>query len=176
MKNPKRFSSKSTKSEKQKMKQLNDFRKFIRLLSSNISKDSSGQISLEFLILLAAFLSMLALFVPILNNAYELGKFGLESINAKNFSQNFRQKIEQLSILGNNSKFEIEANPSTEWKINSSGKKFFIKLGNNFLNEEKVFSEELPIEIDFPSESIFEKTVFVLKKIDGNISIKNNNP
>ncbi len=149
MTNPKKYSMKSKKSEK-------------------------GQISLEFLILIAAFLSAMLLFVPIANKAYNLGIFGIESAKAKNFTKELKQKIEEMNFLGNNSRIEIAANPATEWIVSIENKKIKIKIKNDFLEEEKTIEEEFKIEIEpLKIEKILNsKTIFALEKANNKIWLK----
>jgi len=137
-------------------------------------KSEKGQISLEFLILMAAFLSAMLLFVPIANNAYNLGIFGIESAKAKNFAKELKQKIEEMEFLGNNSRIEITANPATKWIVSIENKKIEIKIENDFLEEEKTIEEEFEIELE-PAKiekSINSKTIFALEKADNRISLK----
>lgn len=141
-----------------------------------MKKFEKAQASLEFILVLTAFISMLLLFVPAINNAFALAKFGLESQKAKAFAIELKQSVEKLSIYGIGSKIEIEANPSIEWNVSTIGKKLSISLKDGFLNETKVFTEDLALEIVFPIEKISKKTVFSMEKTDSNISIEYNNP
>lgn len=142
-----------------------------RKSSTRLKKSEKGQLSLEFLLLMAGFLSILLLFMPLMNQAYNLGIFGIESVNAKNFAESFSQKTGELNFFADNSVMELEANPFAEWIVSVDKNTVSVKIENTELNVEKIFSEDLAVSIDSFSEKISKKTVFVLKKADGKISI-----
>ncbi len=149
MKNPKKYSRKSKKSEK-------------------------GQISIEFLILIAAFLSSMLLLVPIANKTYNIGIFGIESAKAKNFAEQFKQKIDEMNFLGNSSRIEITANPSTKWNITINPDGIRIKIKNDYLEEEKTIETKFENEMEFRKiEKTIEKNeIFAVGKNNGIIYIE----
>jgi hypothetical protein len=83
-----------------------------------------GQISLELLLLTAAFLAVLGLFLAVFQTVSEGGNLGLESLKAQSFADSFQQKTALLNVLGNGSESVLPASPGKPWRIRLHGNRF----------------------------------------------------
>lgn len=132
---------------------------------------SSGQLSLEYLLLLAAVLSIFALLLPLLNNVYELSLFGLDSVNAKSFAFALQEAIEELSFQADGAAIYIPAKPLTQWELSCSGKQLLLRVQGPS-QRQKSFEVGFPNNLAFGSASIGSETVFRLKKVSGQILLE----
>jgi len=132
----------------------------------------NGQLSLEYLLLLAAVLGIFSLLLPLLNNVFAASLFGLDSVNAKRFSQQLQQAVEETSFQADGAATLIEAEPLGKWRLFSEKETLFI-LVSGPSQREKGF------EVVFPNPVVLEttishKTVFVLRKHDARILLEHN--
>jgi len=132
-----------------------------------------AQISLEFLLLLLAFLACFALLLPFYSSAYNAGIFALDSMNAKRFADSVKNSVEQLRFLGNGSSIEKTANPSLQWKIFSEKNTLFVSVKSASLGKEKIFSVIFPNEISFRETEFDSEKSFLVKKSSGLVSFEN---
>lgn len=127
--------------------------------------NSKAQISLELLLLTAAFLGVLALLVPVFQTIFSGGLLGLEALKAQSFADSFQQKVSLLNVLGNESELVLDVFPSRPWTL---------RLNDNQL--EIVFSESPEKEKRFVRELAFpaNPAEFVLSKQASLVLNKNN--
>ncbi len=132
--------------------------------------NSFAQISLELLLLTAAFLSVLALFLPVFQTVFSGSLLGLEALKAQSFADSFQQKTALLNVLGNDSEFAIAISPSRPWTLRLNENQFelfFLESGE----KEKRFERELAFSA-LPTELVFfEPTQFVLQKSNGQLIV-----
>jgi len=128
-----------------------------------------GQLSLEYLLLLAVVFSAFAFLLPVLNNVFATNLFGLDSVNAKQFSQNLQQAVEEMSFQADGSTKSFEANPFSHWVISSAEEKLFVSVQGP--GREKVFEVSFPNKISVQA-SLKTKASFLLKKESGKILLE----
>ncbi|GEM_PF-2495012 len=133
-----------------------------------------AQLSLEYLLLLAAFFSVLLLMLPLIQRAYALALFGFDARQAESFSRDFAQKARQLSILSENSVLSIEIQPLQEWQISASGKKLVVSFGSKQLGKTKTIETELFADFALFEKTASGKTVLVLEKKGGLLVVNSN--
>jgi len=131
----------------------------------------NGQLSLEYLLLLLAVLSIFAVMLPLLNSVYDLSLFGLDCVNAKRFSFSLQEAIEEASFQADGSLVSIEANPLTNWLLSSSGNSLAI-LVQGPGESKKSFEVIFPNQLHLDNASITSKTSFVLRKNAGQILLE----
>ena len=133
----------------------------------------SAQLSLEYLLLLAAVLGLFAVLLPLLNNVYSTSLFALDSLNAKRFCLSLQEAIEEMSFQADGSVNSIEARPLSQWNLSSSGKQLLVAVqGPNLV--EKKFSVSFPNQVKISPISINSKTGFLLKKHSAKILLEHN--
>ena len=139
-----------------------------------------GQASLEYLLVMAAFLSALALVFPPIVFFYHSALFGLDAASAESFLNSLENNVKELSLLGDNSCLELKASPLNKWTMVSNGMEVRLKVYSPFLKKEKIFSKELPSEIIFDPVTINESRIFMVSKESGGIFLfpsgKNTHP
>ena len=101
-----------------------------------------GQLSVEFLLVAAAFLGILSLFVSVFQSVYENATFALDVLEAQRFCDEFVSKSNELSLLGNGSVSVIEAKPLQEWGIRVSDLTLLVTVFSDS-GKSKLFSREL---------------------------------
>lgn len=131
--------------------------------------NSLAQISLELLLITAAFLAVLGLFLPVFQTVFSGGLLGLEALKAQSFADAFQQKTALLNVLGNDSELVLEASPSRPWTLRLNEN----RLELVFLDSEN--EKRLVRELAFsaiPTELVFsEPTHIVLQKNDGRLIV-----
>ncbi len=133
-----------------------------------------GQISLEFLLLMSAFISFLLLFTPLISKTFFSGIYALDSVKAKNFSDSFIVSARELNSMSNDSKITLNAKPLLKWKISYKNKKLNVVVLLEKYNKQKTFVSEPLNTIPFSEINLNEKTVFVLTKTEKGILVKSN--
>ncbi len=132
-----------------------------------------AQISLEYLLITAAFFSFLLLFAPIALKTYSIALFGFDVLNAQNFANSFEEEVRELKALENGSEKIIEVKTLNEWII-SSEKTLLIELKSAELKKSKQIKRSLSIKAFLPKTFLSKgKNVFVLKKVEGKILVEN---
>ncbi len=132
--------------------------------------NSFAQISLELLLLTAAFLSVLALFLPVFQTIFVGSQLGLESLKAQSFADSFQQKTALLNVLGNDSEFAITISPSRPWALRLNENQFELVFFESE-EKEKRFERELAFSAR-PTELFFsEPTQVVLQKSNGQLVV-----
>lgn len=132
--------------------------------------NSIGQISLELLLLTAAFLSVLALFLPIFQTVFAGGQLGLESLKAQSFADSFQQKAALLNVLGNDSEFAVAVSPSRPWTVRLNENRFELVFFESE-EKEKRFERELAF-FALPTELVFsDPSKIVLQKKNGQLIV-----
>ncbi len=129
-----------------------------------------AQLSLEYLLLLSAFFSVLLLLMPLIQQSYALALFGLDVRQAVSFSKEFAETAAQLSVLADNSALSIEARPLHEWTVSAKGKKLVVSLRSESLGKTKTIETTLVPDLFF-EKSFREKTTLVLKKENAVLTI-----
>lgn len=132
-----------------------------------------GQLSLEYLLLLLALLAIFAALLPLMDQTYKAGLFGLDSVNAKRFTQQLQSRVGEMSFQADGSLALIEAQPLEQWRISSSGKTLALDvLGPD--GREKQFVVEFPNELAQTSFILDGAATFALRKASGKIFLEYN--
>ena len=132
-------------------------------------KKQKGQLSLEFLILLAAFFSVLLLFLPSIAKLHSSSMLALEKKKAVSFAEDLVQAISELQFLSDGSKKLIEINAYLEWQIGIGEKEISIEFSDS---DKKIsVNEILPIELNPAIFSCSGKCLFSIQKQNGSITI-----
>jgi len=126
--------------------------------------NQNAQVSLEYLLVLLAFLGVFAAMLPFAVSAYHAGIFAIDSASANNFAEQLSSEISDLGVLSENSGKKIIARPFLEWSFHSEKKILFLSVKSTALSREKHFSVSFPNEISFSEKTFSEKTVFLLEK------------
>lgn len=130
--------------------------------------------SLEYLLLLAAFFSVLLLMLPLIQRTYALALFGFDARQALSFSKQFSESVKQLSILSDGSALTLEINPMHEWRVAASGKKLAVEVSSKNLEKTKTIETELIADVSDFENNFSEKTTFLLKKRNGALVVNSN--
>ncbi len=126
---------------------------------------NNAQISLELILITAAFFSFLLLFLPLIQKTLFLGLFALDVSNAKAFCNSVEVSARELNSMSSGSKITLTAKPLNEWIIKSDKNKFFLAVYSENYNKEKIFSFD-SFNLFFDEFSFSEETVFVLTKTE----------
>ncbi|MDO8537364.1 MAG: hypothetical protein Q7S21_00605 [archaeon] len=134
---------------------------------------SKAQVSLEFLILLAGFFSVLAITIPASINLFEVSVFALDARNASIFLEQISSTVEELSILEDGSLKTLSFNPMLEWRIVLQNNEIRIEVFGEKIGKQKSFLFRTNENLSAFSQTFSSKSKIVVSKIDGIISIKN---
>jgi len=134
--------------------------------------NSGGQLSLEYLLLLAAAFAVFALLLPLLNSVFEASVFGLDSVNANRFSNSLQNLVDEMGFQADGSISLIKANPMQTWNFYSVDNNLVIEVEGD--NVQKKFEVAFPNKLFFKPVSFSEKKFFSLKKQHGKILLEHN--
>lgn len=136
---------------------------------------SRGQLSLEYLILLAAALSVFAVLLPLLSQVYEAALFGLDSANAKAFSKNIALSVEEASFQADGALKLLKAEPLGTWVFSSSGSQLSIEvLGPS--GRKKAFVIEFPNKLPQNNLEVSGQATLKISKTGGRILLEYRQP
>ncbi|PIN99283.1 MAG: hypothetical protein COT90_00195 [Candidatus Diapherotrites archaeon CG10_big_fil_rev_8_21_14_0_10_31_34] len=127
---------------------------------------SKGQVSLELILVMSVFFSVLLLFIPLISKTFFLGSYVLDVSRAKSFSDSLEISVRELNSMSKDSKITLTANPLLEWKIKSEEQQTTITVLLKKYAKEKPFTSNTFNLIPFSELEITKKTVFVLTKTD----------
>lgn len=131
-----------------------------------------GQLSLEYLLVIASALAVFALLLPLLVQVFQAGVFGLDCVNAGRFSNEMRLAVNEMSFQGSGSVKSIEARPLGEWVVSSEGREFSV-LVHGPGGREKAFSISFPNNVFVQRETFSASKAFVLKTESGKVLLEN---
>ena len=133
-----------------------------------------GQVSLEYLLVLAAALSITLFLLAPLKAAYHASIFALDTKNASSFLNQLESSAEQLCILGEGTTRTLRAEPMTKWHLENNGNGISLTLECMELETTKTLTAELclPAEGAFPA-SFENKFSLALEKENNFVSITN---
>ncbi|GEM_PF-3756895 len=87
-----------------------------------LKKESSrAQISLEFLLIFAALVAFMGLFVPVFHSVLDESLFALDLLRAQHFADSFSTESFDLRVQGAGSFATVPAYPLSEWSVLVSG-------------------------------------------------------
>jgi uncharacterized protein (UPF0333 family) len=124
-----------------------------------------GQLSLEYLILLAAVLAVFAMLLPLLSSIYSHGLFALDSINAKQFAVSMQQHVNEMRFQADGAIASFSVKPFNNWGIRSNAKQFFVAVPDPE-GKPKEFAVDFPNEIELQPATLGKEkeTQFTLQK------------
>lgn len=130
--------------------------KVVYLLSNNsFIKNQRGQSSLEYLLLVTAFFSILGIILPIASSTVDSFLSASDDLLAKSINDELNENISLMSFLGDGSVKIFEYSPVKSISFSSSETKL------NILTESKSFEVETNFFQVIPKNS-FEKTFFII--------------
>ncbi len=133
-----------------------------------------GQVSLEYLIVLAALLMFLAFFVPVLEKLQNAGWFAAETMKAKEFGRELVSAIEETAILGEGTQRILEVKPLSKWEIEANQEGLCVSLHSAELKKSKEICFELNYAVQmkklFPHPK--KENQLLVRKEKGAISVK----
>lgn len=132
--------------------------------------NSKAQASLEFLIVLTAFFSLLLIFTPMIAKIHHTGILALEKKRAQNFAEEFSQTLEEFSLLANGSKKQLKIKPLLEWKITASNS-LHIELHSEELQKTSEINHQLPIPTNYSQVTCTEECTFQIQKQFNSIQV-----
>lgn len=131
-----------------------------------------SQVSLEYILVFSAFLSILLLFLPLYSNIYDIALFALDVKQAKAFSQDIDFSVRELTVLAEGSERNLSIKPLLEWRIESKSDYFQITIKSKELEREETIKTPLNSKIILYPITIKEETNLKLKKEKEIISVK----
>jgi len=123
-----------------------------------LKQKNRAQASIEYLIVLSAFLALLALFTPIAAKIYYSSLFFLDARNAQSFSHEIKSALKQMELLEDGSSKNLSASPLNEWMLSVNGEGIQIKIESAELGKTKILEQK------FESQQKIEESEFTLKK------------
>lgn len=134
-----------------------------------------GQLSLEYLLLVSALLSTLALMVPYAFSLYQQALFATDVRNAKAFLLELSFSLSDLQVFENNSKTVVHASPLNFWSLSISQGKAVLSVESKEVGKTKTLESEIPFQnLEFQA-SFSTGFSLMLEKNQGSILIKHYN-
>jgi uncharacterized protein (UPF0333 family) len=122
-----------------------------------------AQVSLEYLLIMAGFFSILLVLVPAITNSITAFESAQDAVLAEKISDSLNQNYRLFSFLGNGTVKTLTFTPIKSISVWSEGKKIFIASG------EKKFEVLFETEQNIPKKEFTSKFYFTLKKELDNI-------
>ena len=132
--------------------------------------NSTAQVSLEWLLLAAAFLALFAVLLPAFQLVAEAGFWGLEVAKAKSFADSFQQKTVLLNALGNGSRMVMRVSTGMPWIIKTEENRLEVWVLEN--EREKRFERQLSFPAISTEFEVVGSVQLVLQK-QNNVLIVN---
>lgn len=130
-----------------------------------------GQLSLEYIILLAAFFSCLLFLIPAINNTIQTAKFGLDVRNAEQFIDDLKLGIERMNVLGEGSSLRLSSNVINHWELKNEEMKLILIVESSELGREKKLEREVNADFSiFPLKAENEINLKLVKN-SGKVSV-----
>ncbi|MFH1235184.1 MAG: class III signal peptide-containing protein [Candidatus Diapherotrites archaeon] len=128
-----------------------------------------GQLSLEFLLIMAGFVLALAVFAPIALKSAKAALFALEVQRAQDFLSEFKSSASVVSFLADGTVKEVKANALKEWLFEAGNGTAKITVESEALGRKKTLSEKIPACVPEFSKKINGKTALRLEKSGGSV-------
>ncbi|MFH1586421.1 MAG: hypothetical protein ABID38_01030 [Candidatus Diapherotrites archaeon] len=135
-----------------------------------------GQLSLEYIILLAAFFSCLLFLVPAINNTVQAAKFGLDVRNAEHFIDDLKLGIERMNVLGDGSSLQISSNVINQWELKNENMKLILIVESSELGRGKKLEREVNANFSLLPFRAENEIRLKLEKNSGKVSVVNGEP
>ena len=130
---------------------------------------STAQISIEYMLVIAAFLGAAALLMPAAQRMNEASSFALEAQNAKAFLGLLGLKAGEMQEYADGSCFEVKAMPNFEWLLGKRDGKILLEIRKG--ENKKAFERLMDIEIENEIKITSGSRIF-LSKEEGKLSVK----
>ena len=143
-----------------------------RFRFKGIVQGQLGQLSLEYLLLLAAVMAVFAFLVPALNHVYAVSVYGMDSTGARSFADAVESTVNEMRFLADGSVKQVKASPATQWSVYAQENVFFVEVVSARLSAKKVFSVEFPNKLALASNLISEASFFAVRKQNGKVLIE----
>ncbi|MEW6294800.1 MAG: hypothetical protein AB1467_00710 [Candidatus Diapherotrites archaeon] len=123
-----------------------------------MKQKKAAQASIEYLIVLSAFLALLALFTPIAAKIYYSSLFFLDARNAQSLSHEIKSAVKEMELLEDGSSKSLPANPLNEWRLSVNEEGIQIKIENKESGKTKILGQK------FEGQQKIQESQFTLKK------------
>lgn len=137
---------------------------------------AKAQVSLELILVMSVFFSVLLLFIPLISKTLFLGIYALDVSRAKSFSDSLEVSVRELNSMSEDSKITLNANPLLEWKIRAEEKEINLKVLLKKYEKEKELTSNAFNLIPFSETLIKEKTAFILTKTEKGVLVEIQKP
>ncbi len=137
---------------------------------------SRAQLSLEYMLLLAAFFSAIMVFMPVIAGLHANAVFASDVQNAQNFMNELQSASEKMLILGSGSQITANAKVLTVWELSISGTKALIKVKSESIEKIKTIEAELAAPLEFSKKTLNSNFTILLKNENGRITITQAQP
>ncbi|MBI2529924.1 MAG: hypothetical protein HYW05_02175 [Candidatus Diapherotrites archaeon] len=141
-----------------------------------IEVHSRAQLSLEYMLLLAAFFSALLVFMPVIASLHANAVFASDVQNAQNFMGGLESASEKMLILGSGSQLELTAKVLTAWDLEISGPKAVLNIRSESAGKSKTIEAELAAPLELGRRTFTSGFSMLLKNEDGKITIRQAQP
>jgi hypothetical protein len=132
-----------------------------------------GQLSIEYLLLLAAFLSFIACIIPLFGTIYNIAVFGIDCNAGKDFLNSVASASGELMLFGEGSERTVESKILTFWELKKEGNVLFLAVNNSALGKQKIFSRKVSENIELKKMAFSEKATLKLLRKENSVLIKN---
>ena len=137
---------------------------------------SRAQLSLEYMLLLAAFFSALLVLMPAIASLHANAVFASDVQNAQNFMNGLESASEKMLILGNGSQLALTAKVLTAWELGISGPKAILKVRSESIGKSKTIEAELATPFELSQKTFTSGFRLLLKNENGKLTIRQDQP
>lgn len=130
-----------------------------------------AQLSMEFLLVMAGFVFVLALFMPVAVRTSKNALYALELEKARVFLSEFRSAARQASLLADGTASTVKASTLTEWRFSVASGEASVRVESSGPWHSKTVKIKVPEELPDYSASFKGKHAVRVEKLHGELSL-----
>ncbi len=138
--------------------------------------NSRAQLSLEYMLLLAAFFSAIMVFMPVIAGLHANAVFASDVHNAQNFMGGLESASGKMLILGSGSQIALNAQVLTSWELSISGTKALLTIKSGNIGKNKTIEAELAAPLELGKKTFDSGFTMLIKNENGKITIRQAQP
>jgi len=131
-----------------------------------------AQLSMEFLLVMAGFVFVLALFTPVAVRASKNALYALELEKARAFLSEFKSAAGQASLLADGTACNVKAHALAEWNFNVIGGTASVTIKSSTLGRSETITASVPEELPHYGASFKGSHVVRIEKSHGAIFLE----
>ncbi|MFH1256940.1 MAG: hypothetical protein V1494_06650 [Candidatus Diapherotrites archaeon] len=137
---------------------------------------AKAQASIEFLLLITAFVAALGLLLPAITLAEKASLLGSEARNAESFLASVKGAADELRVFSEGTERIVAAKNLLPWRVHAEGKTVFVSVKENESGKGFTLSKNIGAEINFTEKEFREKISLRLWREGSRLLVEDSQP